>query len=313
MTTGQVVLAHYEDLLDGGLAAWSSTFAAQDEVTLAISVPAAEQERALAALAEAAGPGGHAEDLDVRVVPVDDFDDVLGLAEIAAARLGAPRQDGLPAYALGGLGDLREALLGPPPEPPRAPVPEGDVIDQFAAAVAARSTLRVEGTPPLLRQPVLMVGDGVLRCEPDVSFGWPRSSGGLLNHAYVEVNRAGADITIGARTLLNNDVALRAEGPGIEIGADCLIGNESQVYDSDFHAVHPAHRNDEAHFRMGRTRIGDNVWLGVRVIVLRGTTIGDDAVIGAGSVVKGDIPAGAIAVGNPATVVGWVPGYPAAD
>lgn len=49
--------------------------------------------------------------------------------------------------------------------------------------------------------------------------------------------------------------------------------------------------------------IGDDAWLGVGVIVLDGVTIGAGAVIGAGSVVSRDIPAMAIAVGNPATVV----------
>jgi len=49
--------------------------------------------------------------------------------------------------------------------------------------------------------------------------------------------------------------------------------------------------------------IGDNVWLGGGVIVCPGVTIGADCVIGAGSVVTRDIPAGVIAVGNPARVL----------
>lgn len=49
--------------------------------------------------------------------------------------------------------------------------------------------------------------------------------------------------------------------------------------------------------------IGDNVWLGGGVIVCPGVTIGDNSVIGAGAVVVKDIPASAVAVGNPARVV----------
>jgi acetyltransferase-like isoleucine patch superfamily enzyme len=49
--------------------------------------------------------------------------------------------------------------------------------------------------------------------------------------------------------------------------------------------------------------IGDNVWMGARVTVLPGVTIGENAVIGAGSVVTKDIPPNAIAVGNPAQVL----------
>ncbi|WP_040149518.1 DapH/DapD/GlmU-related protein, partial [Xanthomonas citri] len=49
-------------------------------------------------------------------------------------------------------------------------------------------------------------------------------------------------------------------------------------------------------------RVGRNVWIGGGAIILPGVCIGDDAVIGAGAVVTRDVPAGAIAVGNPARV-----------
>jgi maltose O-acetyltransferase len=49
--------------------------------------------------------------------------------------------------------------------------------------------------------------------------------------------------------------------------------------------------------------IGNNVWLGGGVIVCPGVTIGDDTVVGAGAVVVKDLPAGVVAVGNPARVI----------
>ncbi|MDE6348466.1 MAG: sugar O-acetyltransferase, partial [Bacteroides sp.] len=49
--------------------------------------------------------------------------------------------------------------------------------------------------------------------------------------------------------------------------------------------------------------IGNNVWIGAQVCVLPGVTIGDDCVIGAGSVVCKDISAGSLAVGNPCRVI----------
>ena len=58
--------------------------------------------------------------------------------------------------------------------------------------------------------------------------------------------------------------------------------------------------------RIGRIKIGNNVFLGANTTVLPGVTIGDHAVIGAGSVVTKDIPAGAVAAGVPARVIGTV-------
>ena len=49
--------------------------------------------------------------------------------------------------------------------------------------------------------------------------------------------------------------------------------------------------------------IGDNVWLGINVTVLKGVTIGENTVIGAGSIVTKDIPANVVAAGNPCKVI----------
>ena len=53
---------------------------------------------------------------------------------------------------------------------------------------------------------------------------------------------------------------------------------------------------------MAEVRIGRNAWLGSNVMVLRGVTIGDDTVVGAGSVVTRDLPSGVVAFGNPARI-----------
>ena len=56
----------------------------------------------------------------------------------------------------------------------------------------------------------------------------------------------------------------------------------------------------------GPIYIGDDVWLGMNVVVLKGVNIGAGAVIAANALVNVDIPAGAIAAGVPAKIVGWV-------
>ena len=49
--------------------------------------------------------------------------------------------------------------------------------------------------------------------------------------------------------------------------------------------------------------IGNNVWIGANVIVLKGTVLGDNTVVGTGSVVKGEYPSNCVIVGNPAKII----------
>lgn len=56
-------------------------------------------------------------------------------------------------------------------------------------------------------------------------------------------------------------------------------------------------------------KIGNNCFIGIRAIILPGTTIGDNTIIGAGAVVKGNIPNGVIVVGNPGKIIGTTEEY----
>ena len=71
--------------------------------------------------------------------------------------------------------------------------------------------------------------------------------------------------------------------------------------DNDFHRIEPERRLERPESRP--ITIDDNVWIGARVIVLAGVTIGADSCIGAGSVVIDDIPPRSLAVGVPARVI----------
>ncbi len=85
---------------------------------------------------------------------------------------------------------------------------------------------------------------------------------------------------------------------GIEVGDGCQIGPTVQVLTAD-HPRDPALRRQG--LECGRpVRIGQNVWIGGGAIILPGVSVGDDAIIGAGSVVTRDVPDGATVVGNPA-------------
>jgi len=87
---------------------------------------------------------------------------------------------------------------------------------------------------------------------------------------------------------------------GIEIGEDAMIGAGCLICDSDMHEVPLGSGQPTA---TAPIKIGKSVFIGARCIILKGVTIGDGAVIGAGSVVAADIPAGALAAGNPSKVL----------
>lgn len=110
----------------------------------------------------------------------------------------------------------------------------------------------------------------------------------------------GDHISIGPRTFVNfNLTAL--DTATITIGSDCQIGPNVQLL-TPTHPVDPTMRRDKLEAAQPIV-IGDNVWLGGGVIVCPGVTIGENSVIGAGSVVVRDIPANVVAVGNPARVI----------
>ena len=106
--------------------------------------------------------------------------------------------------------------------------------------------------------------------------------------------------TVDARTFINVNCVI-LDVAEVRIGADCQIGPNVQLL-TPTHPIDPEQRR-------GRGEGGepivieDNVWLGGGVIVLPGITIGRDTVVGAGAVVTKDLPAGVVAVGNPARVL----------
>ena len=115
----------------------------------------------------------------------------------------------------------------------------------------------------------------------------------------------GYQTTVGARTFVNWGLVALDVGR-ITIGDDVQIGPGVQLLTAT-HPVEPGPRRDKWEGSAPIT-LEDNVWLGGGVVVLPGVTIGRDTVVGAGSVVTRDLPAGVVAVGNPARVVRSVDG-----
>lgn len=119
--------------------------------------------------------------------------------------------------------------------------------------------------------------------------------------------QAGAKIIIGNRVGISGGSICARQL--IEIGDDTLIGANTYIFDNDFHAIDPDARakDDYSAVRSAPVKIGSKVFIGARSIILKGVTIGNNAIIGAGSVVTSDVPGNAIAAGNPCKVRGQLP------
>jgi acetyltransferase-like isoleucine patch superfamily enzyme len=112
-----------------------------------------------------------------------------------------------------------------------------------------------------------------------------------------------ARVRIGEGTFLNRNVMIAAQEL-VEIGAHCMLANGCFVADANHRFEDPDKPITWQGFESkGPTRIGENCWLGVGVVVTSGVTIGQRCVIGANSVVTRDIEPYSIAAGAPARVL----------
>ena len=93
------------------------------------------------------------------------------------------------------------------------------------------------------------------------------------------------ELTIGEKTFINDNCNINCVNK-VSIGSHTKIGQNVCIYDHDHN-----YRNESSdRLLKGEVKIGHNVWIGSNVVILRNTKIGDNAVIAAGSVVKGDVP-----------------------
>ncbi len=191
-------------------------------------------------------------------------------------RMSTPPADGDPRT-------MRERMLaGDPytaddPELAEASAAATDLTAAYDATTARRRPLRRQ----LLERLLGAVGEGTEIRPP----------------LYVDY---GTHVRIGDRSSADSGL-VALDVAAITIGDDVQIGPGVQLL-TPTHPVEAEPRRQKWEAAEPIT-IGDNVWLGGGVIVLPGVTIGADTVVGAGSVVTRDLPAGVVAVGNPARVV----------
>ena len=150
--------------------------------------------------------------------------------------------------------------------------------------------------------PCLFMGAGKIRAGKGMQFGYHPSPYFYSGYTYVEARACDAVIDIGDNTVINNRAVLISDGAGIYIGRNCLIGMSCEIYDTDFHTVDPSLRHKETP-KPCKVVIGDNVFIGSGVKILKGVSLGHNCVVGAGSVVTASFPDNVMVAGNPAVKI----------
>lgn len=161
-----------------------------------------------------------------------------------------------------------------------------------------------------LRKSARIILNGILKFSDNDIIGSTRQSNLRMDeNSILEVKNFfsiyyGADIILFENAKLklgsgffNSNIKIRCHEK-IEIGEDVAISHDVTIMDSD------AHKGLwEGYEKTKPIKIGNHVWIGTRVTILKGVTIGDNAIIAAGSVVTKDVPNNTVVAGVPAKVI----------
>lgn len=152
--------------------------------------------------------------------------------------------------------------------------------------------LKITKCGPLLRAGIKV---RILRRNADITLGRK-----VQLHREVKLsawgNEGPAEIVIGDNTAIGDRTEIHA-GKRVEIGSGCNIAWDVCIMDRDYHKFNSSIEE------IRPVKIGDNVWIGCNCLILKGITIGEGAVIAAGSVVTKDVVPKTLVGGNPAKVL----------
>ncbi|WP_315079978.1 DapH/DapD/GlmU-related protein [uncultured Clostridium sp.] len=157
------------------------------------------------------------------------------------------------------------------------------------------------GENTMFNQKCIFDGDGIVKIGDNVTLGYELSPHFYGFYILIQARGKNSIISIGNNTIFSNDITIIAQRQ-IKIGERCLIGDRLTMYDNDSHEIDPSTRT-RSYGKAAPINIGNNVWIGSVVTILKGVNIGDNSVIAANSVVTNDVPANTIVAGNPATIV----------
>lgn len=154
--------------------------------------------------------------------------------------------------------------------------------------------------------PLRCDGEGIVHVSDRTKLGWPLAARYGNGEVLLQARTPDAVIRIGRHCAFSNNVSVIAV-QSVEIGEDCLIGDFVSIMDSDFHGIAPDQRRTGP-VQTAAVKLANNVWLGSRVIVQKGVTVGENSIVAPNAVVTSSIPPNSIAAGIPARVIGHLTG-----
>lgn len=187
------------------------------------------------------------------------------------------------------------------------------LMDQWSAAIGSRLArrqlkahgcrrvgkgLRVKGRIHIFtrRNNSIEIGDNVI-----IVSRFRSNPVGITNPCVLDT-LMGGKIRIGSNVGMSG--VILASRSSITIGDFTQLGGNVRIFDHNYHSLNPENRRngrlDAQDVRTASVVIGNDVFVGTNAMILKGVTIGDRAIIAAGSVVMTDVPAGEIWGGNPA-------------
>ena len=185
-----------------------------------------------------------------------------------------------------------------------------DKLTQIVAGALGKRRLRAAGaevapSASIMGRPVvtrcegsrIVIDEDVVLCSRS---RW--TALGVSHPVILRTLRPGAVLSIGRGTGISGGSFCAAIS--VQIGARCLIGADVLIADTDFHAIDASQRSG-GWDRIGcaPVRIGHDVFIGARAVVLKGVQIGDGAVVAAGAIVTRSVASFTMVAGNPAAVI----------
>ena len=144
----------------------------------------------------------------------------------------------------------------------------------------------------------LVIGDGCV-----IKSSFLSNLVGLYSRTIIVTRTPEARIHIGNRVGISGATIYARKG--ITIGDNTLIGGNAKILDNDFHPIEVEARLADDKSKIGTREIviGKNCFIGCNSLILKGTILGDNCVVGAGAVVSGRFEDNCVIVGNPARVI----------